>query len=150
MLVDSGLVAGARRPPHHAWMVVRANAIVVGLRSAKWGFLENAAADRSEIWWRCSLCGTAPLRRSPGRGKMVCPSRISRAAVLGTSKQARARHWQPAFIPPPLSLFMNTFSIRSVIAHATCKMYVLVDSGLVAGARRPPHHAWIPAPCMAG
>ena len=66
----------------------RANAIVVGLRSAKSRFLENAAADRPEIWWLCSLRGTAPLRRSPGRGKMVCPSRISRAAVLGTSKQA--------------------------------------------------------------
>ena len=32
-------------------------------------------------------------------------------------------HRQPAFIPPPLSLSMNTFSIRSVIAHATCKMF---------------------------
>ena len=86
----------------------RANAIVVGLRSAKWRFLENAAADRPEIWWLCSLRGTAPLRRSPGRGKMVCPSRISRAAVLGTNKQAR--HWllcftkgnQPLFISPSL------------------------------------------------
>ena len=86
----------------------QANAIVVGLRSAKSRFLENAAADRPGIWWLCFLCGTAPLRRSPGRGEMACHHRISRAAVLGISK--RAWHWllcftkgnQPLFIPPSL------------------------------------------------
>ena len=74
---------------------LRANAIAVGLRSAKSRFLENTVADRPEIWWLCSLRGTAPLRRGPGRGKVVCPSRISRAAVLGTSKQAW--HWLTCF-----------------------------------------------------
>jgi hypothetical protein len=91
--------------PKCVYVQFRANAIVVGLRSAKWGFLENAAADRPEIWWWHSSCGTAPLRRSPGRGKMVCPSRISRAAVLGTNKQAR--HWLLCFTKGNQPLFLS-------------------------------------------